>query len=242
MSAAFHRLILVATGFLVGISATSAQESTGGASSGLIAPVEVVLYIHSELRSTDFVPPLVCALQRVLNSPVSTQDLTLPLAADLLATRSQFDVAKVADRFIRATVDQGTSRSFKYLLIPFDLKAEPWRYVFATSFGNETTPFHVGIVSTARLDIGDPRQPHHEGSKLTAMRVYKLVLKSIARVAGLRSPDACVLAFPKSLEELDRKSTEFCPGDHAALVAAGILKAKEDSDCLPAPPPVVAAR
>src|SRR5262249_13717545 len=62
-----------------------------------------------------------------------------------------------------------------------------------------------------------------------------LILKAIARVAGLHSPDACVLAFPRSLEELDRKSSEFCPSDHSTLVAAGILKEKESqqgNDCL----------
>jgi hypothetical protein len=69
---------------------------------------------------------------------------------------------------------------------------------------------------------------------ITAARAYKLILKSIARLAGLRSPDACVLSFPRSLEELDQKSSEFCANDRAALVGAGILKDKEDrrgTDC-----------
>lgn len=85
------------------------------------------------------------------------------------------------------------------------MKDAPWRYVFATSFSNETAPFHVGIISTARLDPGNPRRQHREGHDITAARAYKLMLKSIARMAGLRGPDACVLPFPKSLEELDQK-------------------------------------
>ncbi len=36
---------------------------------GLIAPAEVVIYIQSDLKRTDFVQPLVCALQRVLTAP-----------------------------------------------------------------------------------------------------------------------------------------------------------------------------
>jgi hypothetical protein len=64
------------------------------------------------------------------------------------------------------------------------------------------------------------------------MRAYKLILKSIARLAGLTSPDACVLAFPRSLEKLDRKSSDFCPDDRAALIAAGILKSRERQDGL----------
>jgi predicted Zn-dependent protease len=202
---------------------------------GLVAPAEVVLYIQADLKSTDFVEPLVCALQRVLTAPVSTKILSLRLGPELRATPTQFDVSKIADLFIRTTAADGDSQSFKYFLIPYDLKAEPWRYVFSTSFGNETTPYHVGVLSTARLDVGDPRQQHHRGHEITAMRAYKLILKSIARVAGLRSPDACILAFPRSLEDLDRKSFEFCPNDHVALVTAGILKPKEGqegTDCL----------
>jgi predicted Zn-dependent protease len=215
--------LLIATAWLLaGASTAPAQVS-----SGLVAPAEVVLYIQSELKSIDFVQPLVCALQSVLTAPVSTQIIELPLGAELLATPTQFDVAKIADRFIRATAANGSSPSFKYLLVPFDLKADPWRYVFSSSFGNEKTPYHVGVVSTARLDVGNPRRQHHQGSAITAMRAYKLILKSIARVAGLRSPDACILAFPRSLEELDRKSFEFCPDDRVTLVAAGILKSKE---------------
>jgi len=218
------RLLLSVACLLAGAFTASAEEPVHTAAGNLVAPSEVVLYIHSDLKSTDFVPPLVCALQRTLTAPVSVQALDLPLGPDLLATRSQFDVRKVADRFIRAAAGNGNQPSFKYLLLPFDLKDDPWRYVFATSFGNQTTPFHVGVVSTARLDPGDPRRSHREGREITATRVYKLILKSVARLAGLRSPDACVLSFPKSLEELDQKPSEFCANDRAALVGAGILR------------------
>jgi predicted Zn-dependent protease len=170
----------------------------------------------------------------VLTAPVSVQALDIPLGPELLATKTQFDVRKVADRFVQATARSGNQPSFKYLLIPFDMKDASLRYVFSTSFGNETTPFHVGVVSTARLDTGNPVQQHREGHAITATRAYKLILKSIARLAGLRSPDACVLSFPRSLEELDQKSSEFCANDRAALVNAGILKDKEQrrgTDC-----------
>ena len=220
--------LLCATTWLVASVCTALAQ-------GLVAPAEVVLYIQSDLKSTDFVQPLVCALQRVLAAPVSTKMLNLQLGPKLRATPNQFDVGKIADLFIRTTATDGSSQSFKYLLVPYDLKDKPWRYVFSTSFGNETTPYHVGILSTARLDVGNPRQQHHQGYEITAMRAYKLILKSIARVAGLRSPDECILAFPRSLEDLDRKSSEFCPDDRALLVRAGILNAKEGqegSDCV----------
>jgi predicted Zn-dependent protease len=225
-----HRLLFVAACVVAGAPTAPAQESLRKAGNSLIAPAEVVLYIQSDLKSTDFVQPLVCALQHVLTAPVSTQILDLPLGSELLATPTQFDVGKVAGRFIQATAADGGSRSFKYLLMPFDLKAEPWRYVFSSSFGDEKT--HVGVLSTVRLDPGDPRHQHSQGGEVTAMRAYKLILKSIARLAGLTSPDACVLAFPRSLDELDRKSSDFCPDDRAALIAAGILKSRKGQDGL----------
>jgi predicted Zn-dependent protease len=226
--------LLCAAALLVA-GASIALAPVRAAAGGLIAPSGVVLYIHSDLKSTDFVQPLVCALQRVLVAPVSTQVLDLPLGPELRATSTQFDVGKVANLFLRATAAEGAAQSFKYLLVPYDLKAEPWHYVFSTSFGDATTPYHAGVVSTIRLDVADPRRPHHEGADITATRAYKLILKSIARVAGLKSPDACVLVFPRSLDELDRKSSEFCPNDRATLVNAGILKAEEaqeGKDCM----------
>lgn len=229
-----HQQLLIVACLLAGTFTASAEEPVGKTGSGLVVPAEVVLYIHSDMKSTDFVQPLVCALQRVLTAPVSVQSLDIPLGPELLATKTQFDARKVADRFVRATAGSGNQPSFKYLLVPFDLKDEPWRYVFSSSFSNATAPFHVGVVSTARLDPGNPGRQHREGHAITAARAYKLILKSIARLAGLRSPDACVLSFPRSLEELDQKSSEFCANDRATLVDAGILKDKEarrGTDC-----------
>jgi predicted Zn-dependent protease len=229
------RWLLNAALFIASASPALAQEPLRKASGGLVAPAEVVLYIQSDLKSTDFVQPLVCALQRVLAAPVSAQELNLLLGPELLATPTQFDVGKVANRFVRATAADGVPHSFKYLLIPFDLKGEPWRYVFSTSYRDEKEHYHVGVVSTVRLDVGNPRQQHHQGTEITTMRVYKLILKSIARLAGLSSPNACILAFSRSLEDLDRESPEFCPDDRATLVAAGILKPEESpegKDCV----------
>jgi len=58
-----------------------------------------------------------------------------------------------------------------------------------------------------------------------------LILKSIARLAGLTSSNGCILAFPRSLDELDAKSSEFCSDDHALLVDSGLLKAEESGGC-----------
>jgi predicted Zn-dependent protease len=202
------------------ISIADAQE--------LSAPSEVVLYVHSEMKRTEFVESLECALKHVLVAPVSTQDLKLALGRDLLASPTQLDVQKVANAFAQATANDGGPRTFKYLFLPFDLKDAQYRYVFATSFSIARPASRVGIMSTARLDTRNPNYPKEQNGAQTAHRLYKLVLKSIARLAGLKSPDACILVFPRSLEELDLKSAEFCPDDRAALVKAGILKPEAD--------------
>ena len=42
-----------------------------------------------------------------------------------------------------------------------------------------------------------------------------------ATPGGLPDSGGCILAFPRTLEELDDKPAEFCPADREALVAAG---------------------
>jgi predicted Zn-dependent protease len=195
---------------------------------GLAGPSEVVLYIHSELRRTDFVERLECALRHILVAPVSTQDLRLALGKDLLASPTQLDVQKVANKFAQATARDGGPQTFKYLFVPFDLKDAEHRYVFATSFLSPQGSAHVGILSTARLDTRIPGYPDEQNGEQTAQRLYKIVLKSVARLSGLKSADSCVLVFPRNLDELDQKSMAFCPDDRTALVAAGILKPKEE--------------
>jgi predicted Zn-dependent protease len=218
---------IIALGLMTIASAVMAQSP----SSRLIAPDEVVLYVHSDLRRSEFVGPLVCALKRVLVAPVSARNFRLPLGPDLAATPTQLDAAKVGGAFIRAVAGQGSQRTFKYLLLASDLKAAPWNFVFALTFGDERSPYHAGVVSTARLD-GSLSSSTPGGVVPTDKRVYKLILKSIARAGGYQKSEGCILAFPRNLDDLDRKSAEFCPADRSALVDAGILKAKESDECL----------
>jgi len=197
----------------------------------LLAPEEVVLYLHTGLTETAFVEPLICALQQVLVAPVLTRKLDLPLSPDMRASRTQYDVDKLVNPFHQATQARTGPRSFKYLILRDDLKGEPFRYVFATSFGNASTPFHIGIMSTARLQPRKRATAAKQDAMITARRLYKLTLKSVARVAGYGTAEGCVLSFPRDLDELDLKSSEFCPEDRAVLVAAGILKEKPDKGC-----------
>jgi predicted Zn-dependent protease len=194
----------------------------------LVAPQEIVLYVHAELQNMQFIDPLICALERALLAPVTVRRIGLPLNQELLASSTQLDTNKIADRFIRATAGDGGPRTFKYLLIDRDMKVPELRYLFSASYGNHTTPYRVGIVSTARIAVAG-----RGGGEITAHRAYKLVLKSVAQVAGYLGPQGCILSFPRSLPELDQKSAEFCEEDRRALVEAGILRAQEGAACAP---------
>jgi len=190
----------------------------------LSAPSEVVLYIHSEMKRTEFVERLECALKHVLVAPVSTQELKLVLGRDLQASPTQLDTQKLAKAFAQATANEGGPRTFKYLFLPFDLKEAQLPFVWNSSFVDTKNSNHVGVMSTARLDPPRPSHPDEQNSSRTTYRMYKLILKSVARLAGLKDPNSCVLGRVRTVEELDRQPAEFCPDDRAVLVEAGILK------------------
>ena len=120
---------LIALLLVVGVVRPSSEVFAASSDGSLLAPSEVVLYVHTELPNTAFLDPLICALQRVLLAPVSTKKIDLKLGPELLASPTQFDVGKVANRFIQATAGDGESHTFKYLLMPSDLKATPYRCV-----------------------------------------------------------------------------------------------------------------
>jgi predicted Zn-dependent protease len=194
----------------------------------LSAPSDVVLYVHSDMKRTEFVERLECALKHILVAPVSTRELKLVLGADLRASPTQLDTQKTVGTFVRATANEGGPLTFKYLVLPFDLKEGQLPFVWNSSFTDTRSSVHVGIVSTARLDPPSPVYPNEQNSARTVHRLYKLILRSMARLVGLKGSNACVLARVRTLDELDRQPADFCPDDRTALVDAGILKSEQN--------------
>jgi hypothetical protein len=60
----------------------------------IVPPQDIVLYIQADIKDTDFVEPLVCALRQVLTAGVDVKDISLPLAPALLATPANLTSAK----------------------------------------------------------------------------------------------------------------------------------------------------
>jgi predicted Zn-dependent protease len=213
-------------GAVVAASFSLVVAAAASAQSALSGPDEVVLHLHSSLKNIDFAEGLVCELSRVLAVPVSSTTSDLPLTRDLLATPSQIDAEKLARRFAQAA-SRGPGRPFSYLIVPYDLKVEGLNYVFSSTRPDIGA---VAAMSTIRLMPTDAGLTRKRVADMTSDRLYKLMLKSIAVLAGLRST-GCIMAFPRSLPELDAKSAEFCPDDHGAMVDAGILKARPVGAC-----------
>jgi predicted Zn-dependent protease len=193
----------------------------------LVPPGEIVIYVHKDLpeKDADFVEGLVCELSRVVAAPVRAAKSELPLNRSDLATPTQLDANKVRRSFARATAGEGPA--FRYLILPYDLKVEDLHYVFALTVRDGET---AAVMSTIRLVPREPGLSRKRVADITSDRIYKLMLKSIAVLAGLHG-EGCIMAFPRSLPELDAKSDEFCPEDKAALIAAGVLKARPSGAC-----------
>jgi predicted Zn-dependent protease len=194
-------------------------------------PSSVVLYLHPEVTDRGFVEPLLCALERVLVAPVSTKDLQLPLGSDLNATRTQLDVDKVAERFRRATTADGDGQTFKHLILARDLTTRPYNYLFASTYGIDGEASPLQVISTARLSPPGSGPASAGQVALAVQRLYKVVLRSIVQNSGHLDLTGCVMAFPTSLDEHDRKPSHLCAADRALLVRQGVLREHETDGC-----------
>lgn len=221
---------------LVGLLALASLTHPLGAQT-LFPPGEVVIHVHAGVRNTEFVEPLVCSLTKVLAVPVRAKTLQLALTPDLRESSTQFSPQKIAGPFLRAAAGNSDhARPYRYFILEEDLGRKPLNYVFAETYGGPG-PYNLSVISVARLAPDGTRLTRRQVAETTERRVYKLMMKSVGVLSGLRS-EGCVMSFPRSVHELDLKSAEYCPDDRAALVAAHVLREKPSEGCST----VVAAR
>jgi predicted Zn-dependent protease len=192
----------------------------------LVPPDEIVIHVNSDVRSTEFVEPLVCELAKVVQAPVRATKIELALTDDLLESRTQFSPRKIVRKFAAATASESEqARPFRYLILDHDLKVPELNYVFAETY---TPP--ISVISVRRLAPNVEPWVVKKAAEITLHRVYKLMLKSVAVMAGLQS-GGCVMMFPRSLPDLDAKPSEYCPNDRAALVASRVIKETPSATC-----------
>ena len=199
---------------------------TGASAQSLVPPGEIVIHVNRDVRNTEFVEPLVCELKKVVQAPVRARNIDIAMTDDLLEAERQYSPRKIAGRFRGMTEHESElPNPFRYLLVDHDLKVPELRYVFA-----ETYRPPMSVISVTRLALAADPKASKRVADITMMRVYKLMLKSVAVMTGLRS-DGCFMMFPKSLPELDKKSSEYCADDRAALVAARVIKDVPSTSC-----------
>lgn len=205
----------------VWLPAGASAEDRPGAP--LLQPRAVVIHVHADIADQRFVPDLLRRMQRSLVPPVSALNTQLDLAA-LRPKIGIMDAQPLIEALVRSVDWSRSADVIQVLVIADDMRLRPANYNFAASIGNPSTPYHVVVVSLARLQDraaigGADRNPAR-----TAERVYKMVAKNTARVAGYAASDKCLFAFPRNVQELDALPEGFCEPDLSVLVQAGIAK------------------
>ena len=201
--------------------------AAGASAQQIHPPGEIVIYVNGDVRNTEFVEPLVCELSKVVLAPVRAKKIDIALTEDLRESRTQYSPRKIANRFkARTDGESELPNPFRYLIVDHDLTVPDLRYVFA-----ETYRLPMSVISVTRLaPTVEPHVAKKAAIEITMPRVYKLMLKSVAIMAGLRS-SGCVMSFPNSLPELDAKPSEYCAEDRATLVAAKVIKETPSATC-----------
>lgn len=202
--------------------ALSADDA--GAPPALLRPRAIVIHVHVDVSDRRFLPRLEAQLSALLTAPVLIVDDTFDLQP-LRPDWGKLDASEVFETYARTRIDWRNQASvMHFLLIADDMRRPPARYNFAVSAGDATTAVHLGIVSLHRLQETAWRDGQDEDPVLTASRVFKMIAKNTAKMAGYRSGDRCLLAFPNSLGALDAMPESFCEPDSTALARAGIVR------------------
>lgn len=202
----------------------SAHPSAPPSALSMVRPRAVVLHVHSDITDQQFLPELVRRLEAALAPP----QFTLPTAFDLKPLRSLtgvIDGQALAGALIGSIDWKRDAATVQVLLIADDMRLKPARFNFAVSNGTAATPHHIIIVSLARLQqVGLLDRATDKNPARTAERVFKLIVKNVARVSGYAGSSLCVFGFPRSVDELDALPEGFCEPDRTLLVNAGIAR------------------
>lgn len=162
-------------------------------------------------------------LRKRLALPIMIQ----PVAFDFSALRGfgKLDAQRLIEGLVAGTNWSQNRNVIHVFLIKDDMRLAPARFNYAVSVGSAHTPHHVIIISLARLqetrvfDAGADSNPAR-----TATRVFKMIAKNTAKVAGYSGSNACLFSFPRNLAELDAMPEGFCEPDISLLNRAGIAR------------------
>lgn len=189
----------------------------------LVAPSSITLHVHADIADTGFLAQLEPILARRLMPRLRI----VASAIDLAPFRARFGpmaADPLLQAFVVATHVAADPTAMHVLLIAEDIRAAPARFNFAVTAGGRGTGFRATVVSLARLQQRGLLGTSDTDPLGTALRVSRMIVKNVARTAGLVDSARCVMGFPSSLAELDAMPEGFCEPDLSALVAAGIAR------------------
>lgn len=217
--------VTVLVAFLAIIAfAEAADRPLGISGQPILVPNAVRLFVHHEVQERAFLDPLLKQLRRRLAAPVVVKDSDFDLDP-FKPTWGRMDIEPVIESFAQKHHRPSSpNRTIDFLIITRDMRAWEARYLFAAALGNETTFARVGVVSLSRLQETGFFSSRDQNPELTAERVYKMILKNTAKMAGYVKGSGCLFGFPRSLSELDALPISFCNRDKEALQTAGLLR------------------
>jgi predicted Zn-dependent protease len=202
----------------------SAGAQPAAPASAMMRPVGVTLHVHQEIADQRFLALLLRRLEATLAAPVTLEVARFDIPPFRGPTR-QVEAPVLMESLVRAIDWNAEAGRVHVLLIGSDMRAQPANFNFAFSAGTAATPFHLSIVSLARLQVVAGTGTVDRDPARTAERAFKMIVKNVARVAGYGGSGLCLLGFPRSLAELDALPQSFCEPDVSALTTAGILRA-----------------
>lgn len=193
------------------------------ATADIMKPDAVILHIHDEIEDTGFLPHLERKLRERLSPPVTAQTVALDIQP--LRGNGLIDARLLIDRLAGAIDWEKNRRIVHVFVVKDDFRLPPANFNFAVSAGTASSPFHVVVVSLARLQESRLFDAKRDSSSArTAERVYKMVAKNVAKVSGYAGGTRCLFSFPRNLAELDATAEGFCEPDLSILSAAGIAR------------------
>lgn len=190
-----------------------------------LLPSQVIVKVHQDVVDRRFVPLLIHRLEQVLAMTVIAGDFRMRLDPfrPTFNWGQRTDAKPLLEALVRETDWSRPSAATHVFIIDDDIQLKPAKFNFAASAGGASTAFHVSLVSLARLQETD-RHGRDISPERTAVRVFKLIAKNVARLAGYSSSTLCLFGFPANLRELDALPESFCEPDLSSLSAAGIAR------------------
>lgn len=188
----------------------------------LLKPAAIIVHVHSSIGDAGFLPHLENDLRERLQPVISLESSDFGGLSTMTGTLEGVTGLEVLSRDIDWGKENGRVLVF---IVPNELRLPPARFNFAVSAGTAQTPFHLVVVSLARLQsYGMIDRGRDQSPRKTAERVTKLIVKNVAKVIGYSSSTQCVFAFPRSLSELDSMPSGYCEPDLSILVEAGLAR------------------